>query len=86
MRLARALALDPAIVILEHPTARVARGEVAALGRAIRAILERRGTAAVTLTADPEFAAAVAPRVLTLDAATGRLAEGRQGWFQRLRR
>lgn len=86
VRLGRALALDPAIVILEHPTARVARSEVAPLGRAIRAILERRGTAAVTLTADLEFAAAVAPRVLSLDAATGRLTEERQRWLQWLRR
>jgi hypothetical protein len=41
--------------------------------------------ATITLTADLEFAEAVASRCLTLDAATGRLG-GRSGWFPRLRR
>ena len=83
LRLARALALDPAIVLLEHPTADVARDEVVSLGGEIRAILERRGVAALTLTADPEFASAVAETVLALDPATGRLAPRRRRWFGR---
>ncbi len=81
LRLARALALGPAVVLIEHPTVDVPRDEVAALGRGIRAILEHRDVAGLTLTADREFAAAVAGRVLELDPATGRLADIKRGWF-----
>jgi ABC-type transporter Mla maintaining outer membrane lipid asymmetry ATPase subunit MlaF len=84
VRLGRALALDPAIVVFEHPTADVAREDVAALGARCRALAASRRTALVALTADREFAEAVAGRVLTLDAATGRLAG--PGWLSRLRR
>ena len=79
VRLARALALEPAIILLEHPTARVPRDEVSAIGRSVREIIGRRGLAAVTLTADRAFADAAAGEVLTLDAATGRLRK--PGWF-----
>lgn len=82
VRLGRALALDPAILLLEHPTAEVPRAEAAPMGRHMRAIAARRGFAIVAATADEVFAGAVATRVLTLDAATGRLAEKR-GWFRR---
>ena len=46
-------------------------------------LLRRRGAAAVALTADRDFAGAVATRVLTLEAATGRLS-ARGGWWSRL--
>ena len=82
VRLGRALALDPAIVLLEHPTANVPRAEAAPMGRHMRAVAARRGIAIVAATADETFADAVAARVLKLDAATGRLAEKR-GWFRR---
>jgi ABC-type polar amino acid transport system ATPase subunit len=88
VRLARALALDPGIVLFEHPTVAVSREDVVPLGRAFRAILEQRGTAAVTMTADREFAAAIAARVLTLDPGTGVLleaVEGWRGWFAKRR-
>jgi ABC-type transporter Mla maintaining outer membrane lipid asymmetry ATPase subunit MlaF len=86
IRLGRALALDPSVVLFEHPSAGVPRAEIRALGRHMRAVVERRGVAAMTLTADGDFAAAVAERVLSLDPSTGRLAEPRGGWFGRLRR
>jgi ABC-type transporter Mla maintaining outer membrane lipid asymmetry ATPase subunit MlaF len=81
VRLGRALALDPAIVIFEHPTAELPREEVTALGALAREV----SAAIIALTADREFAQALAGRCLTLDAATGRLGE-RSGWFARLRR
>jgi ABC-type transporter Mla maintaining outer membrane lipid asymmetry ATPase subunit MlaF len=68
LRLGRALALDPAILILEHASA----------------VARRRGAAILALTADRQFADAVARRVLTHDAATGRLSEQR-GWLSRRR-
>lgn len=82
VRLGRALALDPAIVLLEHPTATLTRADRRPMGRHMREVAARRNIAVVAATADEEFAAAVATRVLTLDAATGRLAE-RRGWFRR---
>ena len=82
VRSARALALDPAIIVLEHPTAAVPRAAVAPLACRIRAVAERRGAAILAATADEEFAAAVATRVLWLDQASGRLRERRR-WFRR---
>jgi ABC-type transporter Mla maintaining outer membrane lipid asymmetry ATPase subunit MlaF len=79
VRLARALAFDPSLLLLEHPSATVPRAEVASFGRDIRRLAERRGVAAVTLTMDRDFAHAVAARTLTLEPSTGRLKEGRFG-------
>ena len=81
VRLGRALALDPAVVVLEHPTAEVSREEVIALAVQCRDV----PAATIALTADVEFAEAVGSRCLTLDVATGRLG-GRSGWLSRLRR
>jgi lipoprotein-releasing system ATP-binding protein len=84
VRLARALSFDPAIVLLEHPTAQVARATVQPLAATVRIIAERRGFATLTLTADAEFASAVARRVATWQPASGRLTEqSRGGWFRR---
>lgn len=83
VRLARALALDPAILLLEHPTATLAPHHVVPFGRQIRAVGQRRGAATLALTADTGFAAAVATRVLTLELATGRLHDRRR-WLSRL--
>lgn len=79
VRLARALALAPSLLLLEHPSAALPRDVVLRLGQEVRALSERRGTAAITFTMDAEFAGAVATRTLTLEAATGRLREGRPG-------
>jgi putative ABC transport system ATP-binding protein len=52
VRLGRALALDPAILLLEHPTADLPRGDVEPFARAARAAAARRDAAVVSLTAD----------------------------------
>jgi len=80
IRLARALALDPNVLLLEHANAGLPADAGVALGGDIRRIASTRGCALVALTAAPPFAAAVAPQVLTLDAATGRLSERRRNW------
>ena len=80
VRLGRALALDPAIVLLEHPTADMSRAQAEPFARAVRAAASRRGAAVLALTADREFARAVADRVLTIDAATGELIEKSKWW------
>jgi ABC-type sulfate/molybdate transport systems ATPase subunit len=81
-RLARALALDPAVLVLEHANALVATG-ANGFGRQIAALAGSRGMAVIALTADPEFARAVAGRVLRLDGATGGLKDvsGWHRWF-----
>ena len=82
VRLGRAIALDPAILLLEHASAALGRDEVAPLAADLRAIAARRGIALVAVTADAAFAGAVASRVLTLEPATGKLKPRRRGWFE----
>jgi len=80
LRIGRALALEPAMLLLEHASAGLPAADAAALARDIAAIADRRGVAATILTADEAFARASAQRVLRWDPASGRLAE-RRGWF-----
>jgi ABC-type transporter Mla maintaining outer membrane lipid asymmetry ATPase subunit MlaF len=81
-RLARAVALDPAVVLFEHPTAGLEPEALADLAARCRTVAGARRIASVVLTADRAFAAASASRVLTLQPATGRL---ESGWLSRLR-
>jgi len=50
-RLARAVALDPAVLLFEHPTADLARGDVVELASRCRAVASKRDIATVALTA-----------------------------------
>jgi ABC-type transporter Mla maintaining outer membrane lipid asymmetry ATPase subunit MlaF len=81
VRLARALALDPEVLLIEHLSAGLEREAAVSLGAGIRRVAEHRGAALIAATADREFAHAIAARVLTLDPATGRLSE-RRGWLR----
>jgi ABC-type polar amino acid transport system ATPase subunit len=82
VRLGRALALDPELLLLEHISATLDRDEVQTFGANVRAIATRRGIALVAVTADEVFARAVAARVLTLEPSTGRLNQERsRRWF-----
>jgi ABC-type sulfate/molybdate transport systems ATPase subunit len=85
VRLGRALALDPDVLLLEHPTAAVPRDTVVAYGGQLRGMIERRRVSALALTADRSFAEAIARRVLTLEPSSGRLTEKGRGWFARFR-
>jgi ABC-type transporter Mla maintaining outer membrane lipid asymmetry ATPase subunit MlaF len=80
LRVARALALDPEVLLFEHASAGLTPDAAAVLGADVRQIAQRRGCALVAVTADPQFASAVAGKVLTLDPATGRLSESRHRW------
>jgi ABC-type polar amino acid transport system ATPase subunit len=85
VRIGRALALDPVVLLLEHPTAAVDRGHVASLGSRIRAVADRRGATVVAVTADQAFAESLSGRTLDLDPATGRLSErGANRWLRRM--
>jgi ABC-type transporter Mla maintaining outer membrane lipid asymmetry ATPase subunit MlaF len=83
VRLARAVALDPSVLLAEHPNATLAAADVAAFAADLARIIAARGLASVTVTADPAFAAAVAHEVLTLQPVTGELkaASGWRRWF-----
>jgi ABC-type sulfate/molybdate transport systems ATPase subunit len=68
---ARALALDPAILLLEHPSANVPRELAAPLGRDLAAIIDRRRITALAITEDADFAKPFASRWITVDGSTG---------------
>jgi ABC-type branched-subunit amino acid transport system ATPase component len=80
IRLGRALALDPEVLLLEHVSAGLPAAAAAALAHDVAGAAARRGAAVIAITADEAFARGVATRVLHWQPATGRLAE-RRGWF-----
>jgi ABC-type polar amino acid transport system ATPase subunit len=82
VRLGRALALGPQVLLLEHATATLTRETAKMFGRDVRAIAARRGIAVLALTADDAFAREVAGTVLVHNPATGGLTEKRRGWFR----
>jgi ABC-type transporter Mla maintaining outer membrane lipid asymmetry ATPase subunit MlaF len=73
--LARALALDPAILVLEHPTARLSPDESKALALIVSKVSEHRSLTTLGLLMDETFAKATGGRLLTWQPATGELRE-----------
>ncbi len=80
VRLARALAGQPSVLLVEHPRAGLGEADVAPLSGDLQRVASARSLSVIVLAADPEHAAAFAPRVLTLNGATGELAESRAWW------
>jgi ABC-type transporter Mla maintaining outer membrane lipid asymmetry ATPase subunit MlaF len=85
VRLGKALALDPWVLLAEHPNAAVPPNEVTRLRAALATIAAKRGLAMLVLTADTAFAAAVCKHVLTLRPASGELVPTSRWtrWFAR---
>jgi ABC-type transporter Mla maintaining outer membrane lipid asymmetry ATPase subunit MlaF len=83
IRLGRAIALAPDVLLLDHASAGLSPSETRAFGADVADVARRRGAAVIAASADSEFAKAVADRVLTLNPATGALTEQRRGWFSR---
>jgi ABC-type lipoprotein export system ATPase subunit len=83
VRLGRALALAPRVLLAEHPTAALDRADAAALAGCMSRIVAARGMAALYITADPAFAQQAAQEVVTLKPATGDLVSsaGWRRWF-----
>jgi ABC-type transporter Mla maintaining outer membrane lipid asymmetry ATPase subunit MlaF len=79
VHLARALATDPRLLLLEHPTVSLPRDSVASFAGLVRRVSERRGLAVIALTGDKEFADEMAETALALQPGTGKLAPTR-GW------
>jgi ABC-type transporter Mla maintaining outer membrane lipid asymmetry ATPase subunit MlaF len=84
VHLARAVALGPALLLIEHPTAGLPDADRGAYGSIVARVCEARALAALVMTLDTEFATAAAHRTLTLQPATGELAPAaRRSWFRR---
>jgi ABC-type transporter Mla maintaining outer membrane lipid asymmetry ATPase subunit MlaF len=83
LRLGRALALGPRVLLAEHPNATLSSGEAPVFAADLARIINARRIAALILTADHTFAHAVADEVLTLEPATGVLkaSSGWRRWF-----
>jgi ABC-type transporter Mla maintaining outer membrane lipid asymmetry ATPase subunit MlaF len=82
--LARAVALDPQLLIIEHPTVDVEDAERLPLAGDIARVAGGRQAAALIITTDVEFAETVAHRSLALQPATGALVpwKKKRGWFR----
>jgi ABC-type transporter Mla maintaining outer membrane lipid asymmetry ATPase subunit MlaF len=85
IRLAKALALKPRVLLAEHPNALVPAADLPTFAAEFSRIVSAREVTLLVLTADSTFARAVAERVLTLQPATGALevSSGWRSWFRR---
>jgi ABC-type lipoprotein export system ATPase subunit len=79
---ARAIALEPALLILEHPGAELAADERLAFGDTIAGVTNGKQVATLVITNDDEFAKRAAHRALRLEPATGALKPIKKGWFR----
>ena len=71
VRLGRALAMSPAVLLAEHPTATLPREQVTRFGEDLGRIARARGLAVLAITADAPFARALGGQRLTHQPATG---------------
>ena len=86
MHLARALAVDPQALLLEHPTVALDPAGSRAFGEALRRAADARHLAWVVFADDAAFAEAAGGRRGRLDLATGEWQEDRQGFWRGLSR
>ena len=82
VRLARALALDPEVLLLEHPTATLSPEDARTYAAIIKRVAASRRVTILGLTADTKFAQHTNGRLLVWQPATGELRErsGRTFW------
>lgn len=73
--LGRALALDPAILVLEHPTANLSPEDANLFARIVGTLSARRRLTTLGLLMDEKFAKATGGRLLTWQPATGEVKE-----------
>jgi ABC-type transporter Mla maintaining outer membrane lipid asymmetry ATPase subunit MlaF len=73
--LARALALGPDILLLEHPTANLTPDDAKVFAGIVRAVSTRRNLTTLGLLMDEKFAKATGGRLLTWQPATGEMRE-----------
>ena len=82
VKLARALAFAPGLLLVEHPTAAIERSDVTAFAADLRSVVTGRGLGAVVISMDREFADALGATMLMLEPATGKLTEQRRKGFR----
>jgi ABC-type lipoprotein export system ATPase subunit len=82
IHLARAVALGPSLLVLEHPTATIPAEARVAFADQVIAVTQGRGIGALVITGDDELARRVAHRALRLEPATGVLKPVKRGWFR----
>jgi D-xylose transport system ATP-binding protein len=84
LRVAKALALEPPVLLAEHPNALLPAEHVSGFAADLARIVANRGLAALVVTADLAFARAAAQEVLALQPATGELKplKGWRRWLQ----
>lgn len=80
VRLGRALALGPHVLVTEHPNATLQAADAMRFAADLSRISRERHLAVLTLTADRKFALAAARQVLALEPATGALEPVRRWW------
>jgi hypothetical protein len=73
--------LAPTLLVLEHPTATLGKGQGRPFGEAVARVAAARSLAALIVSEDAEFADAAASRRLALHAASGELKPRRRGLF-----
>jgi ABC-type lipoprotein export system ATPase subunit len=79
VRLGRALALNPQVLLAEHPNAMLPAEHVLEFAALLKRIVTARSLAALVLTADRTFATAATDEVLAFQPATGALKPS-SGW------
>lgn len=79
--LARALALEPRVLLMEHPTASLPREDVPELAALVKRLAISRRLTLIALADDPAFADVVADTALKLSPGTGALTSTR-GWWR----
>ncbi len=84
VRLARALAGSPSVLLVEHPMAGLDPNDVAPLASDMAQAASARGLAVIVLAAEASATSPFAERVLTLNGGTGELTEARGGLMSRL--
>jgi ABC-type transporter Mla maintaining outer membrane lipid asymmetry ATPase subunit MlaF len=83
VHLARAIALNPRLLLMEHPTATLEESARTPFGGVVARVCDRRTLTMLAVTQDLQFAAAAAHETLTLHAATGRLVAAKRSWWRR---
>jgi ABC-type lipoprotein export system ATPase subunit len=82
VHLARAIALGPRLLLMEHPTATLEGTERKAYGAIVACVCDSRALTMLAVTHDLDFASAAAHETLTLEGATGRLSAARRSWWR----